>query len=72
MDGLLNTLKLVHKMSVKLKQYHYKPGETLKFPEVGASQISRQSLIKFVKLSALGTGRLYLQEIFLVLISVRG
>jgi len=60
---LLNFKK---KVKVKVKQSHYRPGQ------VEAPRFQDNRHMKVVRLSALRTGRLYPQEIFLVLISVRG
>jgi len=50
----------------------YRSGVALRVPGTYDSQISRQRHGKVVSLWALRTGRLYLQEMFLVLISRRG
>jgi hypothetical protein len=57
---------------VKVKQTHYRPGQAQRF-------LRKLRLPDFVttaqdggRLSAIRTGRIYPQEIFLVLISVRG
>jgi len=53
----------------KVKQSHYRPSG---FQEVEVPKFQDNRQMKVVRLSALCTGRLYPQEIFLVLISVRG
>jgi hypothetical protein len=55
-----------------VKQPHYSPGQALGFLEIEAPRFLDNRHMKVVRLSALSTGRLYPQEIFLVLISVRG
>jgi hypothetical protein len=57
---------------VKVKQSHYRPGQALRITEVEASRFQDNRHMKVVRLSALSTGRLYPQKIFLVLISARG
>ena len=55
-----------------VKQSHYRPGQALGFQEVEAPRFQDNRHMKVVRLSPLRTGHLYPQEIFLVLISVRG
>jgi hypothetical protein len=50
----------------------YRLGQALRAPEVEATRIYRQSAHKAVRLSTLGTGRLYPPKRSLVFISVRG
>ena len=56
-------------MRVKVKQSHHRPRG---FQEVEAPRFQDNRHMKVVRLSALRTGRLYPQEIILVLISVIG
>jgi hypothetical protein len=56
----------------KLKVKLYRPREALKVPGFEAPRIKDKLRMKLVRLSTLRPGRLYPQEIFLVLFSVRG
>jgi hypothetical protein len=60
------------KIKVTEKQSHYRPGQALNFQEVEVPRFQDNRHMKVIRLSVLRTGRLYCQEIFLVLISVRG
>jgi hypothetical protein len=54
---------------IKVKLSHYRPGRDLGFLEVEAPECLDNLHMNVVRLSALRTGRLYLQEGILVLIS---
>jgi hypothetical protein len=59
-------------IKVKVKQYHYRPREALKFQKVEAPRFKDNRHMKVARLSVLRTDHLYPQEIFLVFISVGG
>jgi len=61
-----------HVCGKKVKQSHYRPGQAQRFQEVEVPRFQDNRYKKVVRLSGLRTGRLYPQEIFLALISVRG
>jgi len=56
----------------KVKQSHYRPDRPRGFQEDEVPRFQDNRHMNVVRLSALRIGRLYPQEIFLVLISVRG
>jgi hypothetical protein len=56
---------------VNVKQSHYRPRQTLRAQEAEVFRFQDDRHMKVARLSALRTGRLYPQEIFLVLIYVR-
>jgi hypothetical protein len=56
----------------KIKLSRYRSGQALGVPQVEAPEFLNNQHMKVLRLSALLTGRLYTQEGFLVLISVRG
>ena len=59
-------------LKVKVKQSHYRRVQAQGFQEADVPRFQDSRHMKVVKLSALRTGRLYPQKIFLVFISVRG
>jgi hypothetical protein len=69
---LVQFIKLCKKVKVKVKQSRYWPGVAQRVPGSYGSQITWQRHRMVVRSSALHTGRLYNQEMFLVPISVRG
>ena len=58
--------------NIKVKQSQYGPGQTLRVPGGWGSQISRQSAHEGGKVVSSTDWPLYPQEIFLLLISIRG
>ena len=71
------SLVIIHNQTItlhagKVKQSRYRPRLAQRVPGCLGSQISWQRHRMVVMLSALGTGRLYPQEMFQVFISVRG
>ena len=67
-----NIKKRKEKVKVKVKQSLYRPGQaTWEFRDVKAPRFQDSRQMMVVRLSALSTGRLYPQEIFLVFTYVR-
>ena len=62
----------ISKYIMEVKQSHYKPGQALSVPAGWGSQISRQSVHEGGKVVSSTHRPLLPQEIFLVIISVRG
>jgi len=73
-DSVVKTLKLCCSISFQskyfkwIKKFHYRPEQALGVPEAPRIEDNRHK--KVVRLSALRTGRIYPQKIFLALISV--
>jgi hypothetical protein len=68
--GMYVTRGLLNILAVKLP--HYRPGHPLGFQGLAAARFSDNWHMNVVRLSVVRTGRLYPQEIFLILFSVRG